>query len=422
MSLLEKYKKISVIVENGSGVLFQPMTDKYTYVLTAKHNVQGKDNNTIIIKNYEQENLTVLKKYEHDQLDIAIIKIEKIDNFIGPMKQIEEPKQNENYILYGYPETRRDDQKIELNYFKLEFGQLWQDYCVLDNKAFSNQGEIVGCSGGGVFKENGESIYISGIEYEMDSSPSSGETHNRIRMIKIDKFDEIVNANNKELVPLFPPFIENFSSLLEEIFLLRGMSEENKIVIRNQLKSIANTHFVNKIKPIDIVSIYGKNLLIAEQNESELFNHVLWTMYLEFLTLCPLLDKSIPSSVADIDNLYKKRKFLFAKTEDWTGLTEKILLSDLSGLEKNGIVIIGCDGNREPTRCELSKTQLAKIDRVLPEERRIDCAITKPYEELTFKHIHAVQKQMIDDDEFFDDADRSNIQEKIIDELSKIFS
>ncbi|WP_373033079.1 ABC-three component system protein [Sulfurovum sp.] len=421
MSLLGKYKEFSVIVDNGSGVLFQPMTDDYTYVLTAKHNIEAKSTDEIVIKNCEGENLTILEKYEHHDIDIAIVKIERIIGFVGPMKQIEVPKRNEKYILYGYPETRREEEN-KLNYFNLVFGHQDQNDCILSNSDFSEQSEMTGCSGGGVFKEENESTYIAGIEYRMDSSASSGESHNRIRMILIDKFDDIINANNEKLAPLVPPYFDNFSGLLEEIFLLRGMSDHNKIVVRNELQSIAKTHFFDKIKPIEIADKYGKNLLIDKQNESELYNHALWAMYLEFLVLCPLIDTSSPLNVTDLNDIYKKRKFLFAKTEDWTGLAEQILLSDLSGLEKNGIVIIGCDGDREPTRCKLSKTVLENIDRVLPGERRIDSGISKPYEDLTFKHIHAIQKQMIDDDEYFDDADRNNVEEKIKDELSKVFS
>ena len=39
MNFFEKCRACSVIVGNGSGVLFQPMIDEYTYVLTAKHNL-----------------------------------------------------------------------------------------------------------------------------------------------------------------------------------------------------------------------------------------------------------------------------------------------------------------------------------------------------------------------------------------------
>ncbi|HRG62014.1 MAG TPA: hypothetical protein PLP75_03210, partial [Burkholderiales bacterium] len=32
-------------VDEGSGVLFQPMTEQYSYILTAKHNLYNDDNN-----------------------------------------------------------------------------------------------------------------------------------------------------------------------------------------------------------------------------------------------------------------------------------------------------------------------------------------------------------------------------------------
>ena len=39
MSFFEKCRQTTVIVEDGSGVLFQPMTESYSYILTAKHNL-----------------------------------------------------------------------------------------------------------------------------------------------------------------------------------------------------------------------------------------------------------------------------------------------------------------------------------------------------------------------------------------------
>lgn len=41
MSFFEQCKQCSVRLDGGSGVLFQPMTEKYTYILTAKHNLSN---------------------------------------------------------------------------------------------------------------------------------------------------------------------------------------------------------------------------------------------------------------------------------------------------------------------------------------------------------------------------------------------
>ena len=54
MTLDEKYQKISIMINNGTGVLFQPMSNEFTYILTAKHNVQFKNQDNIYVdKNIE---------------------------------------------------------------------------------------------------------------------------------------------------------------------------------------------------------------------------------------------------------------------------------------------------------------------------------------------------------------------------------
>ena len=48
---ITNFKQNNVIVDRGTGVLFQPMTDEYFYILTAKHNLQNKvDNDNYVDK------------------------------------------------------------------------------------------------------------------------------------------------------------------------------------------------------------------------------------------------------------------------------------------------------------------------------------------------------------------------------------
>ena len=86
MTLDEKYQKISIMINNGTGVLFQPMSNEFTYILTAKHNVQFKNQDNIYVdKNIEDIvlknnlgivlNLEIKGMYHHQSLDISIIKI-----------------------------------------------------------------------------------------------------------------------------------------------------------------------------------------------------------------------------------------------------------------------------------------------------------------------------------------------------------
>ena len=131
MTLDEKYQKISIMINNGTGVLFQPMSNEFTYILTAKHNVQFKNQDNIYVdKNIEDIvlknnlgivlNLEIKGMYHHQSLDISIIKINyyEIEYFTNFLTNRESNKIDFN--LYGYPNTRRT-QDIKDRLFKLEY-------------------------------------------------------------------------------------------------------------------------------------------------------------------------------------------------------------------------------------------------------------------------------------------------------------
>ena len=82
-------KNHTVIVDDGSGVLIQPMTDKYSYILTAKHNIlvdyKNSESETkvlaeIKITRLKDESLLqeieAIEIYKHHTLDIAVIRID----------------------------------------------------------------------------------------------------------------------------------------------------------------------------------------------------------------------------------------------------------------------------------------------------------------------------------------------------------
>lgn len=148
-------------------------------------------------------------------------------------------------------------------------------------------------------------------------------------------------------------------------------------------------------------------------------------MYLEFLVISVFLDSSTPISIEAIENIYKKRKVLFVKASNWIDLKEQILTSNLYRLNKDGDVIICCDGDRTPTRLELKGKSLVSIaNAIMPEEMRIDSSIGKIDKDLKFKHIHIVQNQMINDydDGVYDSATATNIEGIIKDEINKAFN
>lgn len=434
MSLPEKCRKCSVKVGEGSGVLFQPMTEQYSYILTAKHNLYDDDNNDQAIYHYTQPkdlsdieikhivNIMILNKFEHSSLDIAILKINKID-FDSPVRYIKHPVIRDKYLLYGYPSLRNDgneEQNLsrDIMPFDITVIDIVDNYVVVQNSEDYDQNDIMGCSGGGVFTDVDDGFYLVGVENEMDSS--SQEHNRRFRFIQIEKFDEIIEQNLSELVPLYPPYMNDFNHLIEDdIFLLPNLMME-KEKVTNILKDIATSQISNNITPKQIFDQYGTKLLTKNEYINELTNKCIWTAYLEFLVINHLVD-STSISLQHIDVIYKKRKFLFAKTANWTDLIKEIFLYDIKSLEAGGIVCIACDIDKTPTMSEIP-TELVKRINVVPSPRmNVNQALENPVDNLKVQHIFNFQKKIIDNQIDLDGLNMTEIEGRICDAAKNIF-
>lgn len=412
MNYFEKCKQCSVIVDGGSGVLFQPMTEDYTYILTAKHNLyndlEEKSINDIKYILYEEnESNNILEKYEHPTLDIAILKIEKIPLSDSPYKQSEEPNDGDIFKFYGYPENRRHETE-KIKYFDLKVGDMRFPEIVADNESYYDQGDVVGCSGGGVFKKDGDNFYLVGIECRMDAQSTSEENNTRLRFIFIEAFDEIIEENRSELEPLYPPYMSNFNLLAEHIFLLNDY-EEKRDFVRDRLKYLSGT-YIASITPIAIKNEFGNHLLINGFDINHVTSRELWQMYLEFILLSILIDSKENLTLEKIQGIYKKRKILFAKADRWIELKEEILKSNLIGLQKNSTVFIACEGDRRPNKVDL-KNSILNISRPpQPEEMRIDQGVDYTVD-IKYKHIYAIEKLLLDNEEMFANATGNDVDE-----------
>lgn len=363
MSFFEQCKQCSVMVGGGSGVLFQPMTNEYSYILTAKHNLYNDDNNDQTIYRYTQPknlsdihinnaNIVIQNKYEHSTLDIAILKINKIE-FNSPFREYNQPQNTNLYKLYGFPKQIREQQD-KISYFDLKVGDITNFEITASNQEYFPKVNIEGCSGGGVFKEDGDNFYLVGIEYRMSAQTEEESANNvRVRFIYIGAFDEIIEQNSSELAPLYPPYMNDFNLLVDNIYLLNDY-EEKRDLVRNRVKYLSKTHTTG-VTPIEINNEFKNELLINGFDLNQITNSELWQMYLEFILLSIIVDSKECLSLDKIKDVYKKRKILFAKSERWVELKEDILKSDLRGLQKNSIVFIACIGDRRPNKIELTK-------------------------------------------------------------------
>lgn len=428
MNFYEKCRKCSVIVDGGSGVLFQPMTEEYSYVLTAKHNLyndttqdsytQPKNREDIKITLHDGSEKNISQKYEHNSLDIAILKIDKIE-IESPLKHFHKIKDGDTYKLYGYPETRRSEPKVEdrIQFFDLVVGEITNFKIVSRNIEYFEQNSIIGCSGGGVFKEDGNSFYLVGIECRMDANSESEEDNKRLRFIFIEAFDEIVEQNKSELDPLYPPYMNDFNLLAEHIFLLNDY-EIKRDLIRDRLKYLSKTHTKN-LAPIAIKNEFENDLLVNEFDINQVVSSELWRMYLEFLLLSIIVDNNEDLTIEKIKEIYKKRKILFAKADRWVELKENILKSNLQGLQKNAIVFIACDGNSRPDKVDITHSVINIARPPQPEEMRIDQGINYATD-IKYKHIYAIEKLLLENEAKFANVAYTDINKTLKEVLQNV--
>ncbi len=424
MSFSEQCKKCSVLVDGGSGVLFQPMTEEYTYILTAKHNLyDGLVEKSISDVKYilygENEAKDILGKYEHSTLDIAILKIEKID-FESPYKEFEQPNNGNIFKFYGYPENRRGETE-KIKYFDLKVGDIDGFKIIASNQEYFPQKDIDGCSGGGVFKQDGNNFYLVGIEHRMDAQSEEEVINNiRLKYININAFDEIVAQYGNNLEPLYPPYMSDFNLLIDNIFLLTGLMVE-KEKVTNILKSIVDTHVKDKITPKQIFDKYNIGLLTKDEYKNELTNKELWTRYLEFLVLSVLIDTTV-INIDEIDKIYTKRKILFAKTDNWIESIKELFSYEIKSLIKNSIVCIA-NLEKSPEICEVSPNFVESINTIPPKRMNINQVISNPIEQIKVQHIHNFQRRFMQTDNqlLLRTLNITKIEERIIDEAKKTF-
>jgi hypothetical protein len=430
MTVEEKYQTISVIIDDGTGVLFQPMTREYTYILTVKHNLQYEDDrqnwndknkDAIVIKNNfgTKINIEIINIYHHQSLDISIVKIKYLDITYLVNLSTNTLTDGIDFNLYGYPGTRRREE-LKSRLIKLKYNnQPNEDLIVMKNSEHSSQGEIRGYSGGGVFYEEDEELYLIGIQRKMDDESRQEESNNSLNIIPINKFFEIVETNSNELQGLYPPFVESFINFIDDAFLLNNMLSSKRIV-----QGILKNCILNKIKvcPSDFLERNEINVLKSNIKDSA-NNKILWIMYLEFLVFCNLIKEFDEFNMSSVDEIKNEFKFIFGKSKEWTSLIPLAMRSDLSSLTSGGTVFIACDGDCEPFRTHLVKDSLLNISQ-RPSHRdewRIDEGIKNPYDELVFKHIFDFQKKIIENEGSFinlTEFDVNDIEGKIKDAVS----
>jgi len=403
MSRINLLPNYTVKVEGGSGCVFQPMNDDYSYVLTAKHVISG-NNVPSIIRQTLDENGTLINQpieiignpFLHSDVnkDAAIIKVKKVEVIDSLLRDNLSTEVRDEYYLCGHPKARRDDNySFRTNKLTIK-GVKQYNYREAELEKIANREEIVGQSGGGIIKLEESCFLLAGIQKKM-SVPGDKELLGNIDFMPLSFFDEIVDQNKEDLSLLFPPYFGSFERLMNDIFPLPNL-EYKRELIQNELKKISK-ELCSDFSPKSILEIFNDEFLVNGTGKNINIHKNLWTSFLELLTYNQLHSET-KLEIKDLKDLHKKRKLFIVDTHSWTKKLDEIYSSNLSDIEIGGSIVICATNEISPPRVEYTTEELKVLipNIGIPIDlKNISNTVSNPFEDLKLVNIFKFQEAII---------------------------
>ncbi len=403
MSRINLLPNYTVKVEGGSGCIFQPINDEYSYVLTAKHVISGNNTPSIIRQNLDEngnvinESLEIIGdpfRHSDNNKDAAIIKVKKVETSEALLRDDLLPENKDGYFLCGHPNSRRNQNDS----FRLDEITILQpkehNYRESKSKQPIIYNEVIGQSGGGILKVEDSCILLAGIQSRM-AAEDGKETLGRLVFMPLSFYDEIIAENEYELCKLFPPYIGSFERLLNDIFPLPNL-EYKKDLIQKELKKISKD-LCNDFAPSSILKIFKDEFLANGTDKTISIHKKLWSSFLELLTYNQLHSEK-KLKLEDLKDLHKKRKLFIVDTNSWTKKLNEIYSSNLSHIEIGGSIVVCATDENNPPRVEYSKEELKLLipDISSPiDTKNISNTVNNPFEELKLVNIFKFQDSII---------------------------
>lgn len=391
-----------VIVDDGSGVLIQPAKGDYSYVITAKHVLETvpesgeyKDIDDISVITFSDQTIELANKFISDNFDLAILVTQqRLD--LDLQTAISRPEREQSIFYYGYPKNRRsgnyDDRIRE---FIGKVNETPDGRFSVSLQSRPDWSEISGASGGGIFVEIENQLFLFGIESRYEGSPGR-EFHGKVVCISMQTIERFIIESGLEKI--HPPALNSFLGLVDKTFELYSQADdpENLRFLKNKLhERAAIIGATSEVNPMALYDAYKEELLIKESHIQNLHSEEMWIAYLEFLIISCLIDEKQEIDFSYVKDNSTRRRFLFSACKDnWIWRLMDIFRSDFRGLRKGGKIIVSTgDLNarmqaREP---QLSNI-IANIGRGRVDGLMVDSAIINPAIEFQVFHLTGLHR------------------------------
>ncbi|MEH7495908.1 ABC-three component system protein, partial [Neobacillus niacini] len=396
--------KIHCINSKGSGCLFQPYTTEYSYVITAKHCLEGTDEtpqpferkniDIFLNRNGTKTKLMVLDYYLHKEHDLAVIKVEFIDGI--PRTLITIPRENQNIGLYGFPELLEVADTAEMgHHLKCTVNFIYRDQSIIEFKPKTDVSNIinsinetiVGLSGSGIYFESDNDLYLIGIFTQLKEENGA---FNGLWGYDISSINAILFDNQLPL--LIPEELLNFEKYIDSAF------ESNEGYIKPVLKRQARP--LLDLQPNHIVNSYNEKLYLPNNSfiEEDLLNPKLWEGWASLLTYFYMDTNNLPNKenfnlVRSSGSYHHNIRMYFTGYKKLSKCIMDLFVNNYDDLEKNDVIVINTkDSNPGTKSCNREKTKrlLRQIDRGDKEkliERGIEIDNPDHLKDVEFIHI-----------------------------------
>lgn len=430
-------KAYSAIVRDGSGCLFQPMTDEYTYILTSKHLFiyeedigRGKEefhlpNGTKIdIKrcvptqtgwNEVPIDFTLIEGetyFSHKEADIAILKIVPATEGFDRICTSNQDEITKETLICGYPGTSRDNQEGN-RYFDYEVDRIGTSGNFIRNAQVDtalNQNNISGTSGGGILYIDKDYINIIGIQSKManETNYQAGQ----VAFVPISYFDDIVGYSEYEnkLAPLLPIFLKSFQFLKKDVFKLQEsiLTRSKSTKLTDVLKTKSEPIISSDITPYAIKDHLIEGIkLLNKQSLNDYNNPKFWSVWLELLTIISIAELQTVGDAKSINQIPKilERVRLFYSDSDkcfWIENIDNLHKMNYNGLVAGSTVVVSSNVKAEGMHILDPKLIVGDISRVENEFEKekitgkIDSATDFPLRKYKFVNISAFKEGTVE--------------------------
>jgi len=420
-------KRYTVILGSGSGVLFQPLHETKTYILSAKHvfyedvgNHRGPDTKQLksnICYSLSTDQTTPIEielnkgvnYYEHDDADAAILVLDENLGFDQVFID-QRTSRFDGFNLTGYPESKR---KVDDKYDK----QPISDLNSYDNRLIAlrlvvnhlDHEQISGFSGGGIFKTNGDSLLLAGIQSKTPNGPCNGE----IQVVPIKRFEEIAQQNN--LPQLLPNFFIKMDLLLNSIIEFNQTNPNLKPKLQGALRLQAK-----QIK-CDLKDIYNQKILDKSVIKAiSLSSKQFWTSFLEYALIISLIEDN-EFNEEMLSKMSKKRKFIFSDSaKNIYDMYSDILMFAADNIDDQCQVLVGT--TMPPTTNKTRRMFAAKVPHnisSIDDDETIDrITISNKIKEII--HIKAIELDCINENDVLLDQFSIGQSAEILTEIKRL--